>query len=442
MMSMDSASSGPPAVPEPDPNEARPNEAGPNEAGSRPGRSLPKPVQIGAVAGLCCLAGVGVLVTNARSAPPRDKPAAQGRSDNLFVPTAAQMASFTVQPVEEKLFQPDQRTEGKISVDEDRTTQVFSPYAGRVIRLIARQGDVVSRGEVLFTVEATDMVQAQNDLLAANGTLNKARSQLQLAQTIEKRQRELNDAKAIALKELQSAQNELVSAQNDLRGAEGALEAVRNRLAILGKSEADIAAFLEKGRISPETPIQSPIAGTVIGRKVGPGQYVSGSSGDPAYTIGDLSAVWLVAQVREADAPSIKLGQTVRFRVLAFPDRVFEARVTFVASAIDPATRRVQVRAQVANPDGLLKPEMFASVRIILDEGRVSPAVPREAIIYEGETARVWVVTPEGALELRRVTAGVVSGGLLQVTSGLRTGETIVTKGSLFIDRLANGQDS
>ena len=405
-------------------------------------RALPKWIQLAAVAGLCCVVLAVFLVNRASSSAPREKPAAAERGGKGFVPSAAQMASFTVQPVEERLFQPEQRTEGKVGVDEDRTTPVFSPYAGRVIRLVARHGDVVARGQVLFTVEATDMVQAQNDLVSANGILNKARSQLQLAQTIEKRQRELSEAKAIALKELQAAQNELVSAQNDLRGAEAALEAVRNRLAILGKSDEEIATFLEKGRLSPETPIRSPIAGTVIARKVGPGQFLSGGSSDAAYTVGDLSSVWLLAQVREADAPNIRLGQEVRFRVLAFPDRVFEAKVSYVASAIDPATRRVQVRAQVDNPDGLLKPEMFASVRIVTDGGRTSPAVPRESVIYEGDTARVWVVTPTGAVELRPVTTGVVSGGLLQVTAGLRAGETIVTKGSLFIDRLASGQDS
>jgi cobalt-zinc-cadmium efflux system membrane fusion protein len=302
---------------------------------------------------------------------------------------------------------------------------------------------VVAKGQVLFTVEAADMVQAQNDLVAAMGGVNKARSQLQLQQTIEKRQRELYESKAIALKEWQSAQNELVTAQNDLRGAEGALEAVRNRLAILGRTEAEVAGFLDKGgRMSPETPIFSPIAGTVISRRIGPGQYVSASSGDAPYTIGDLSSVWLIANVREVEVPAMQIGQPLTFKVLAFPDRTFSARVSFVGASVDPGTRRVVVRAQVDNLDGALKPEMFASIRITQGVAQMSPAVPKEAVIYEADTARVWALMPDGSVELRRVTTGLVSGQLLQITSGLKVGDRIITKGSLFIDRLASGEGS
>lgn len=379
----------------------------------------------------------------------RDAVAAPGKAETAaaapgkpFVPNAAQLASFTVVAAAERDFQPEQNTDGKIGSDEERTTPVFSPYAGRVTRLIARQGQTVAAGDVLFTLQATDMVQAQTDVVAANGVLNKARSQLGLAQTVEKRQRELYDSKAVALRDWQAAQNDLVGAQNDLRAAEGALDAVRNRLVILGKSEAEIATFLDKGRISPETPIVTPIGGTVIARRVGPGQFVGGGAGDPPYTVGDLSRVWLLAQVREADAPLVKVGQPVRFRVLAVPDRVFSATLAYVGAAIDPTTRRVTVRAEIANDDGVLKPEMFASVTIAVGPAQRSPAVPREAVIYEGDRARVWVLRPDGAVELRRVTTGLVAGADIQIASGLAVGEKVVSRGSLFIDRLATGDAS
>ncbi len=413
---------------------------------ARPRRSLPWVAQLAIVFALCAVIGLAVFLSKARSqnemAKPRPSPE-EKRGGQAFVPSAAQLSTFTVENVSERAFQVEHVTEGRIAVDDDRTTPIFSPYAGRVIRLLAKQGDLIARGQIMFTIEATEMVQAQNDLVAATGALNKARSQLQLAQTIERRQRELSEAKAIALKELQSAQNELVSAQNDLRGAEGALEAVRNRLTILGKTDSEVSAFLEKGgKISAETPIYAPIAGTVITRKVGPGQYVSSGASDPAYTVGDLSRLWLVANVREVEAPHIELGQRIMFRVLAYPDQVFDAKVTYVAASVDPATRRVQVRAEVQNGDGALKPEMFASVRISTGGRQRSPGVPREAVIYESDTARVWVLQPSGALELRSVRTGLANGGAVQITSGLSAGERIVTKGSLFIDRLASGDGS
>lgn len=405
-------------------------------------RSLPWAVQAAVVLVLCALCVVVALLSKARSANDASSPVAAakaGREAKPFVPTPAQLATFTIGEVTDRLFEVEHVTEGRIAVDDDRTTPIFSPYAGRVSRLVAKQGDLIARGQVLFTVEATEMVQAQNDLLAATGAVNKARSQLQLAETVERRQRDLTDAKATALKELQTARNELVSAQNDLRGAEGALDAVRNRLTILGKSDAEITAFLQKGgKISAETPIYAPIGGTVITRKVGPGQFVSGNGGDPAYTIGDLSRLWLIANVRESEAPRIEIGQRVMFRVLAYPDRVFDGKVTFVAASVDTSSRRVQVRAEADNADGLLKPEMFASIRIATGARQRSPAVPREAVIYEADTARVWVVRPDGAVEIRGVRTGLVSADSVQIVSGLAAGERVVTKGSLFIDRLAS----
>ena len=402
-------------------------------------RSLPTVVQAGIVLASCVLVAFVVLVGYARSATqPSDTKAAPAR-DKPFAPSAAQLATFTILPAAQRVFQVEHATEGKISVDEDRATPVFSPYSGRVIRLLAKQGDMVQKGQVLFTLEATDMVQAQNDLIAAVGTVGKTRSQLQLAQIVEKRQHDLYDAKAVSLKEWQNAQNELVSAQSDVRAANGALEAARNRLTILGKTEAEMEAFVKSGRMSPDTPIQAPIAGTITQRRIGPGQFVSNTASDPAYTVGDLSSVWLLAQVRESEAPKVAVGQAVRFRVLAYPDRTFTAKVGYVASAVDPATRRVQVRATVDNRDGLLKPEMFASVRIATGVQEDGVAVPREAVIYEADKARLWVVGDDNGVSLRQVTTGLVDGQLIQITSGLKVGEKVVTRGSLFIDRLASG---
>jgi len=109
-----------------------------------------------------------------------------------------------------------------------------------------------------------------------------------------------------------------------------------------------------------------------------------------------------------------------------------------VATALDSTRRRLLVRATVQNPVGLLKPEMFASVKIFTGEGAAAPAVPRDAIIYEGESARAWAVRDEGkAIELRRVTVGHTSGNMVEVLSGLTSEDRVITKGSLFIDRVA-----
>ena len=157
-----------------------------------------------------------------------------------YIPTPAEWASLTIEPVTEQTFRAEHVTEGKIAVDEDRSTPVFSPYAGRVIKLLARPGDSVTQGQPLFVIEAADTVQAQNDFIAAMTGLNKAKSALDLAQLQDKRAKDLFEGKAVPLKDYQQAQATLIQAQNDLRSSQTALEAARNKLRILGLTdEAD-----------------------------------------------------------------------------------------------------------------------------------------------------------------------------------------------------------
>lgn len=397
-------------------------------------------VLLGAGIVLVCAFAVGVTLAR-RSDKGAEPQAAAGKHVGArFYPTEEQWGTLTITPVSQRTFRSQHTTEGKIAVNEDRATSIFSPYSGRVTKLLAKPGDSVERGQPLFVIEANDTIQAQNDFIAAASATNKARSQLNLSQIVERRNRDLFEGKAVALKEWQNAQAELIGAQNDLRSAETALEASRNRLRILGRSDEEIDQLAQKGTINPETPISAPIGGTVVLRKVGPGQYVSSGSSDPIYVIGDLSTVWLIAYVRETEAPRVKVGQAINFTVLAFPDRVFTANVAYVATALDTNNRRLLVRATINNSDGLLKPEMFANVSIFTGEGDSAPAVPREAVIYEGSQARLWVAHDDDqSVELRPIKPGLINGGMVQVLEGLTVGEKIVSKGSLFIDRAATG---
>ena len=361
-----------------------------------------------------------------------------------FYPAPKQWASLKIEPVAEQIFRAEHLTEGKIAVDEDRATLVFSPYSGRVIKLLAKPGDQVVIGQPLFVVEAPDMVQAQNDFISAIASLNKAHSTLDLAKIVEQQNKTLYESKAGPLRDLQQAQAATHAAENDVRAAETTLEVTRNRLRILGLTDEQITKFRDTGDVSPQTTIYSPIAGVVIQRKVGPGQYINTSSqnpsaSDPTFVIGDLSTVWLIAYVRESEAPNVKIGQAIRFTVLAFPNRVFTAAIAYVATSFDATTRRLLVRATLDNSQRLLRPEMFASVTIMTGEGKLSPAVPREAIIYDGNEARVWVVRDDRGLEPHKIITGLSNGQMVQVLDGLSLGEKIVTKGSLFVDRAAAG---
>jgi membrane fusion protein, heavy metal efflux system len=395
---------------------------------------------------LCVLLALVASTFARRSDPAAEVESAnQSRRDGgLFYPAPKQWATLKIEPVTEQIFRAEHLTEGKVAVDEDRATLVYSPYAGRVIKLLAKPGDQVVTGQPLFVVEAPDMVQAQTDFISAMAALNKARSALELAKLVEQQDKSLYETKAGPLRDLQTAQATTQAAQNDLRAAQISLEAVRNRLRILGKTDDEITKFSETGAINPQTTIYSPIAGTVVQRKVGPGQYVNTTSNsaavsDATFVIGDLSTVWLVAYVRETEAQEVKIGQALQFSVLAYPNRIFAATINYVATAFDTGSRRLMVRATIDNSQGILRPEMFASVTILTGEDNNSLAVPREAVIYDGDVTRIWVARSDRAVEPRQIKLGISKGRMVQVLEGLSGDEKIVSKGSLFLDRAAAG---
>src|SRR4051794_15409287 len=173
--------------------------------------------------------------------------------DGGFRPSETQWASMRLAAVRQVAFRDERATDGKIAINEDTTTPVFSPYSGRVSKLIAKPGDHVERGQPLFAIDASEFVQGQNDLVTAVAGVDKAKSRLALAQQVEKRQKELLAIRGGALKDLEQAQSDLIGAQGDMRAAEIALAAVRNRLRILGRSDEEIEKLEKVDRIGAES---------------------------------------------------------------------------------------------------------------------------------------------------------------------------------------------
>ena len=350
-------------------------------------------------------------------------PSNESMATNEVRLSSAQLATLEINTVSMRSFRTEEVTDGQIALNGDTTTQVFSPYSGRVVRVMASPGESVKRGAPLLRIEASEFVQAQSDLHNAAATLK-------LARINEERKHAAYDNKGGSLQDWQQA-------QVDLAAAENAASSASNRLRILGKTDQEIAELEGARKASPETSVVAPIAGVVTDRQVGPGQYIQAGASTAIFSIGDLSTVWLVAAVPETDAPFIERGQEVEVRVLALPGQTFKAKLTAVGAQVDPITRRVPVRATLANPDGKLKPQMFASFSIITSGESQAPSVPEEAIVREGDQARVWVVAQDNTLALRSIRTGRSSDGMVEVVDGLKAGERVVTRGSLFIDRAA-----
>jgi cobalt-zinc-cadmium efflux system membrane fusion protein len=357
---------------------------------------------------------------------PKPPPPPAAPPPGTFTATAEQWATFRFAQIQAKDFRPEIDTDGKIATDDNHTTQVFSPFSGRVTKVFVKAGDKVKAGQPLFAVHAAEYVQGQSDLQTAS-------AQLKLAEANETRLHALVQTNGAALKDWQQS-------QSDLAVAQAAQRAATNRLKILGQSDEQIAALADQ-RTPGETVVASPIAGTVTQRAVGVGQNIGSVTNggvSPAFVVSDLSTVWLVGNVREDDALRARPGEPVEVRVAAAPGRVFTATVDYVSPTVDPTTHRLAVRASLANTDGALRPEMFASFGVYTGVSTQAVLAPEEAVIFEGDTARVWVAHPANrALELRQIKAGMVGDGQVEVLSGLKAGEQVVTSGSLFIDRAA-----
>ena len=359
---------------------------------------------------------------------------AQPQKDDTVHVTTDQLHQLDVVKVELRPFRLEKFAVGQIAYNEDLSTAVLAPFAGRVTRLIARLGERVAQGAPLLEVDSSEVVQPQNDLLAAVAATNKARAKLSLATLNEARNKGLYEGKAGALKDWQQSQAELDAAQNDLRAAETAVDAARNRLRILGLTPQEIADLEAKGQIKRSVPIISPIEGTVVARKVGPGQYVRNDPPDQLYVVADLSTMWLKAFVPEIDIPFIRVGQGIEVRVTALPGRTFAARVTHIGALFEATTRRIEVRSEVANPEGALKAEMFASFKITTADSVTALAVPIDAVIREADVATVWVQREPLLFERRPVRIGIEQDGQVQIREGLAAGESAVARGAIYLD--------
>jgi len=381
---------------------------------------------------------LGHFAANAASAGAAPQDAA------AFRPTEQQWAGLKVQPVALLNMAPQVQTEGRIGLDDDVSTAVFSPYSGRVTSVIAHSGDMVAAGAPLFAVQSTELAQAENDMVSALATLRTAHAQLELASTNESRQHQLFDGHGAALKDWQQSRVDLATARGSLSSAEIAVASVRNRLAILGLTARDIHRIEsnpDPEDVSAVTVVRAPIGGTITQRQVSPGQNIVGAAASsgaatPVFVIGDLSKLWMVAMAPEAEASRFHIGDLARVNVPAFPGRSFEARVTYVAPVLDPVTHRLVVRAEMANPDGALKPDMLAQFQIITGQTIPALSVPDSAVVYEGSDAHVWVADPAShTLALRNITVGPAIGGQVQVLRGLKPSDSVVTSGAVFIDR-------
>ena len=327
---------------------------------------------------------------------------------------------------------------GKILVPEDRIAIIGPVNQGRIVRLYAGQGSKVQKGQKLADLESSDIDQAEADYLKALADYENARrssaAEIRLAQANYDRTKLLYEKTITAGKNLQAAEHDLevakASAENSINGTKAALIAARRHLLILGLSNSTIDSLPKKPDLAAVFSLSSPIAGTVIERNATIGASVGTDAS--LFKIIDLSRVWIDANVFEKDLARVRLGQEVKIRVPALPEATYSGRVTLINSIVDPETRTIKVRTEVANPDNRLKPDMFANVEIVTDLNRAAISIPQTAVLNDGGKTIVFVAA-DNSYQKREVHTGIQEGDRVEIVEGLRAGEKVVVKGNYLL---------
>ena len=327
---------------------------------------------------------------------------------------------------------------GKILVTEDRVAMIGPVHEGRLVRLYAGQGSIVRKGQKLADLESADIDQAEADYLKALADSENARrtsaAEVKFAQATYDRTKVLFEKTITAGKNLQAAEHDLevakASAASSVAGARAALTAARRHLLILGLKESDIDALANKPGLAAVFSLTSPIAGIVVERNATIGATVGSDAN--LFKIIDLTRVWIDANVFEKDLERVRRGQEVKVAVTAFPGSSFSGQVILVSSVVDPETRSVKVRTEVPNPDGRLKPDMFANVGIITDLHRTAISIPQSAVLDDGGKTVVFVVDGNG-YKKRAVITGIQGDERVEIVDGLNAGDKVVVKGNYLL---------
>ena len=332
---------------------------------------------------------------------------------------------------------------GKVLVPEDRVAVIGPVNAGRIVRLFAGQGSRVQKGQKLADLESADIDQAEADYLKALADYENARrssaAEIRLAQENYDRTKLLYEKTITAGKNLQTAEHDLevakAAGESSVNGAKATLTAARRHLLILGLSSSTIDSLPKKPDLAAVFSLNSPIAGTVIERNATVGASVGTDAN--LFKIIDLSRVWIDANVFEKDLARVRMGQEVKVNLPALPGSTYTGRVILIDSVVDPETRTIKVRTEVANPDSRLKPDMFANVEIVTDLNRSAISIPQTAVLNDGGKTVVFVAEGNG-YQKREVHTGIQNGDRLEIVEGLSAGEKVVVKGNYLLLQQGN----
>lgn len=364
---------------------------------------------------------IGVMLTLALAACGKSEPekeAAQQPVDPNQVELSPQLQSqIKTFQVAESDIREVLRIPGSIHVDEQRVARMGAPVTGRITDIDVVLGQDVKQGQLLATLNSTEL--AQNQL-----TYIKAQQQIALQTKAVERAKLLLEADVIGNAELLRREAELSAAKADLNAA-------RDQLEILGMSDKAIAQISQSNQIRSYSNVSARLAGTVISRKVNLGQVVQPA--EELFIVADLSHVWAVAEVPEQQIELIQEGEEVSIEIPALGGRQFTGRLIYVGDVVNPKTRTVTVRTDLKNTNSDIKPDMLVSM-LVQSKPTARPVVPVQGIVRENDRDHVFVQVAPNKFRLREVVLGPEYDSKVAIVSGVDIGEVVVGEGAFHVN--------
>jgi cobalt-zinc-cadmium efflux system membrane fusion protein len=306
---------------------------------------------------------------------------------------------------------------GRLETQNRRLAKIGSPIIGRVSDLYVSLGDVVKKGQVLARVNSIELTQTQLTLIKSSQLIGLKTKAVERAKL-------LFEADVISKAEMLRVENELDAVKADYRAS-------RDQLIVLGMSEKAVEKIETSGQINSFGDVISRFDGIIISRSINVGQIVNPQ--DTLFQVADLSKLWAVALIPEQQSSFIQKDEVVTIEIPALDNKKIETKIIFEDSIVDPQTRTVMVRAELDNPNLLLKPDMLTSMHIRSKKiSRI--AIPISSLVRENDRAHVFVQNTPQTFRLREVELGTKDGNLITVLGGIAQGETIVSDGAFHLN--------
>lgn len=366
-----------------------------------------------------CLIVAGLMACEGKtgqSSPQAGSPPAQSGLVRLTAEESARL-DLQLAPVARGQLVAHREFPATVQPNENELAEVTTLIRGRVLKVSVDVGQDVKKGALLALLHSMDLGVAEGDYL-------KAAARLYEAELAHSRAKELYEGKAVSLAELQRREAAMRTARAEARET-------KSRLELLGVPQDEIERLDREHTIKADVPLRAPFDGRVIMRNITRGEVVE--THQKLFTVANLTDVWVVGNVPEKDVQFIRKEQKVDVLLAAYPHAIFRGTITYVGDVLDPATRTMRLRVTVLNPDRLLKPEMFAIIRVYAPPNPDELSIPLEAVQNGSAGAMVFVQRGPGEFEARTVKVGSEQGDLVSVLDGVSAGEQVVTKGSFAL---------